>query len=301
MPWLIKKLARAGIVGVDLHKPYRANVPKMGGLGILVGLIVAFSIGLVFQVFDLKKLAIVLSIILLAGTFGILDDLFDLNAKIKLSLPILFVIPLMLIYPSSAITLPSLTIDLDFSYWLLISIWLMIAINGTNMLAGLNGLEAGLGAIACFSLWIVSIFLRASESAFILVVSCGVLLASLWYNKYPAKIFPGNIGTSLIGVIIVVSAVVGKFEFLGLIVMIPYFIDMFLKFWTAKGILVRHQHLPTKVTNDGKLIAPAGSYLSLIRLFIQKDPLSEKEVVTRIWLIGIVFGILVVSLALMVR
>ena len=299
MPWLIQKLMEAGIVGIDLHKMHRPSIPEMGGLGILFGIASSVIVGIITLPLQREKLVIVLFILLLVALFGALDDLFNLSAKIKLSLPILFGVPLLLVSPSSTIRMFSLTIDLSFFYWIIILFWLMIAINTTNMLAGLNGVEAGLGAIVCFNLWVVAFFIGTIESTFVLAISTGALLAFLWYNKYPAKIFPGNIGVSLIGAIVVVSAVIGKFEFLALIAMMPYFLDALLKLWSAKGILVRYEHFPTQITSNGKLFASTKNYLSLIRIFIKKKPLSEKEIVAKIWLLGFGFGILAVLITML--
>ena len=69
-----------------------------------------------------------------------------------------------------------------------------ICSNLTNMLAGLNGIESGLGVISMTSLTISCIILGKYDVAIISMSMLGTLIAFLYYNKYPAKVFPGDTG-----------------------------------------------------------------------------------------------------------
>ena len=81
----------------------------------------------------------------------------------------------------------------------------------------------------------------------------GALIAFLYFNKYPAKIFPGDTGTLIIGATIVSIAFIGRVKLIALIVLLPNIIDAALKFYSA-GVMERQQFKPTQVDENGNLV-----------------------------------------------
>ena len=179
---------------------------------------------------------------------------------------------------------------------IVIPIALSIGSNLTNMLAGLNGIETGLGVISLASLTIACIILSKYDVTIISMSMLGALIAFLYFNKYPAKIFPGDTGTLIIGAAIVSIAFIGRVKLIALIVLMPNIIDAALKFYSA-GVMERQQFSPTQVNDDGKLVRPEQGFKSLIRLVLRR-PIAEKDAVKIIWGIGIVFGVLGIVVAL---
>ena len=57
----------------------------------------------------------------------------------------------------------------------------------------------------------------------------GALLATSYYNWYPAKILVGDVGILTIGAIIVSAVIIGNYEAAGVILMIPYMVDFLIK------------------------------------------------------------------------
>ena len=278
MPKLIKKLKDAHIVGEDIHKPSKPQVAEMGGIGILFG----FTIGLFVATYLYPPLQftliVTLLVILLVGMIGMVDDLITLSSKEKLFLLWLAGIPLVWIAPTS----------LGIIYLIIIPIAVSVAANLTNMLAGLNGIESGLGVIAMTALTISCLILDKFNVSIISMTMLGALIAFLIYNKHPSRVFPGDVGTLIIGATIIVIAFIGRVKIIALIVLIPNIIDSILKFYSV-GIMERQDHHPTEVGKDGKLFAPDGGFNSLIRSVL-RHPMSEEKVVIVIWLIGILFG-----------
>lgn len=289
MPRLIKKLKDAKIVGKDIHKPSKPTVAEMGGIGILLG----FIIGLFVAIYLYPKLQFTLIItmltIILVGMVGMVDDLIMLSSKEKLLLLWLAGLPLIWIAPP----------NVGIIYILLMPVAVTIGANLTNMLAGLNGIESGLGAIAMSSLTISCIILGKYDVALISMSMLGALLAFLIYNLHPSRVFPGDVGTLIIGATIVVIAFIGRVKMIAFIVLVPNIIDSALKFYSA-GIMERQFHSPTVVGDDGKLSAPDGGFKSLIR-FVLRRPMSEKEVVIIIWLIGLFFGLVGIVLSYVLK
>ncbi len=286
MPRIIRKLEKADIVGKDLHKSWKPIVAEMGGFGILFGFIIGMFSGIYMHDVLAFSLCIVLIVILLVGIIGIVDDLLVLSSKEKLFLLFLAGLPLIWAAPS----------NVGLLYLISIPIAISIGSNLSNMLAGLNGIESGLGIISLASLTISCIILGKYDVTIISMSMLGALIAFLYYNKYPAKIFPGDTGTLIIGAAIVSIAFIGRVKLIALIVLMPNIIDAALKFYSA-GVMERQQFKPTQVDDEGNLIRPETGFKSLIRWVIRR-PITEKQAVRIIWGIGLIFGVLGIFVAL---
>ena len=286
MPKIIQKLEEADIVGKDIHKSWKPVVAEMGGFGIIFGFVIGMFSGIYMHDILAFTLVIVLLVILLVGMIGILDDLLALSSRSKFFLLFIAGLPLMWAAPP----------NVGILYLISMPIALSIGSNLTNMLAGLNGIESGLGVISMTSLTIACILLGKYDVTIISMSMLGALLAFLYFNRYPAKIFPGDTGTLIIGAAIVCIAFLGRVKLIALIVLMPNIIDAALKFYSA-GVMNRSQQKPTQLNEDGKLVRPDAGFKSLIRLILRR-PIAEKDAVKIIWGIGIVFGILGIVVAL---
>lgn len=286
MPVIIRKLEQADIVGKDIHKSWKPIVAEMGGFGILFGFTLGMFSGIYMHDLLAFPLCVVLVVILLVGIIGIVDDLLALSSKVKFFLLFLAGLPLIWAAPP----------NVGLLYLITIPIALSIGSNLTNMLAGLNGIESGLGVISMTSLTIACIILGKYDVTIISMSMLGALISFLYFNRYPAKIFPGDTGTLIIGAAIVSIAFIGRVKLIALIVLMPNIIDAALKFYSA-GFMNRSQQKPTQLDDDGKLVRPETGFKSLIRLILRK-PIAEKDAVKIIWGIGIVFGVLGIVVAL---
>ncbi len=219
MPKIIQKLEEADIVGKDIHKSWKPVVAEMGGFGIIFGFVIGMFSGIYMHDILAFPLLIVLVVILLVGMIGILDDLLALSSKSKFFLLFIAGLPLMWAAPP----------NVGILYMISLPIALSIGSNLTNMLAGLNGIESGLGVISMASLTIACIILGKYDVTIISMSMLGALLAFLYFNRYPAKIFPGDTGTLIIGAAIVCIAFIGRVKLIALIVLMPNIIDAALK------------------------------------------------------------------------
>ena len=215
MPKIIQKLEAADIVGKDIHKSWKPVVAEMGGFGILFGFIIGMFVGICMHEVLTFQLVIVLVVILLVGMIGIADDLLALTSKEKFFLLFLAGIPLLWAAPP----------NVGMLYLISIPIALSIGSNLTNMLAGLNGIESGLGIISMASLTIACIILGKYDVTIISMSMLGALIAFLYYNRYPAEIFPGDTGTLIIGATIVCIAFIGRVKLIAFIILMPNIID----------------------------------------------------------------------------
>ncbi len=267
VPVLIRKFSDVGLTGKDVHKSGKPEVPEMGGLAVVAGLVAGVLAAVAFLTLSkhgivsagvlssggLMELFAALATILIIALIGMFDDLVRIRHSIKAVLPLFASLPLVAVAAGHPyLTLPFIgEVYLPIIYPLiLIPLAVAVVSNLTNMLAGFNGLEAGLGIVGCTSLGMVALFKGSADAAVLLLCMSGALLAFLWFNKYPARIFIGDVGTLSIGACIASAVIIGNFEMAGVVVMIPFFIDFALK---AKNGFPREIDF-TKL-EKGKLVA----------------------------------------------
>ena len=238
-PRLIRKTLHSRVVGKDMNKPGHPEVPEMGGLAIVAGFVAGVLLAIALYTFsvididlNLTYLLAGLSTILIMALVGIFDDLLLMRQSVKAMLPLLASLPLVAIKVGvTKMTFPLLG-EIDFGILfplLLIPLAIAGASNATNMLAGFNGIEAGLGIVMTGTIGIVAFALGRVEAAIICFAMVGALIAFLRYNWYPAKILIGDVGTLTIGTAVAVSVIVGNLEKIGVILILPFFAELFLK------------------------------------------------------------------------
>ncbi len=304
LSWLIPKLKRAGLLGKDLNKAHHPEIPEMGGFSIIFGLscgiLLAIAFFTFFHLFDENfKLIYLLAAfltVLMMSFIGIFDDLFAMHQAVKAILPLFAALPLVAVRAGeTAMTLPFYgRVDFGILYILiLVPIGIAGASNVTNMLAGFNGLEAGMGLIACSSLAVVAWKINSLEALILLVSMCGTLLAFLFFNWYPAKVLIGDIGTLSIGAVIASSAIIGNFESLAMIMIIPYGIDFIIK---------ARNGFPSKnwwgIYREGKLYSPQKSVGLCQTIMKLAGGISEEKLVLTLMLMEGIFGLVIVLMVL---
>jgi len=238
LPILIRKFIAAGMMGNDVNKAGKYPVAEMGGLAIVMGaigsLLLAIALytffGYSFNLVSMLAAMLTLMIIALIGTY---DDLFDMRQSIKAVLPMAAALPLVAVSAagSTEISLPFLG-TMDFGYFyivLLIPLGVAVASNLTNMLAGFNGMEAGMGCVIFATTLFLGLIQGSTEMAMISAAMLGALLIFLRFNWYPARVFTGDIGNLSIGAALAVAVILGNLESAGAILVIPYVLDFFIK------------------------------------------------------------------------
>ena len=238
-PWLMVRLKRAGIVGRDMNKPGRREIPEMGGLAVVGGFVVGVLIAIALTTFhlidvemNLANILACMSTILVMALIGIIDDLFIMQQKVKALLPVFAALPLVAVKAGvTSMELPLIgAVDFGLLYpLLLVPVAITGASNATNMLAGFNGLEAGLGVVMCSTIGLVAFLLGRAEAVVISFAMLGALLAFLRYNWFPARVLIGDVGTLTVGAVVASSVIVGNIEKVGVILIAPFFLELFLK------------------------------------------------------------------------
>ena len=299
-PIIIPRLKKAGIVGKNMHSEKQEEIPEMGGLVIAEG----FGAGIVFAIFlrtffdlflsvSLTSILAALSTIIIVVIIGVFDDLISISQRVKAFLPAFAALPLMAIKEGySMIMIPFLGI-VNFGVFyplVLVPLGITGAANAVNMLAGFNGLEVGMGVMAMGSLAIIAYLIGQATALIILMAALGALVATLYYNWYPAKILVGDVGTLSIGAVIASAVIIGNYETAGVIITIPFVIDFLIK---AKN------HFPYSfgVYRDGKLYCPDGKAVGLAQLIMKIcGGISERNLVLVLIGIEAAFGVIAILL-----
>ncbi len=193
--------------------------------------------------------------ILIATIIGMTDDMLGwkigLRQREKVLLTFFVPVPLMVINAGqNTMTFPFLgTLNIGLLYPLLIiPIGVIGASNAFNMLAGYNGLEAGMGIVILSTLGLIAYSTGNTVAAVIAVTTISALIALLYFNKYPARVFPGDTLTYPVGAIVAIVAIVGNMEKSAVIIFALYYIEFLLK---ARGKL--RPEWTAKLLDDGSL------------------------------------------------
>jgi len=204
-PLVRDALLRAGLVDRpdQARKRHRDAVPRLGGIPILAA--VAAALAIFARVEGGAFAAAVESVVplvpaaLLVFAVGVADDLWDLNAWLKLAGQ--FAAAAWLWFAGLRIDSISGQVFSD-DAWVtfpLTVLWLLAATNAFNLIDGIDGLASGVGLFATTTI-LLSALLKGDEELQILTIPlAAALLAFLRYNFNPATIFLGDSGAMLIG------------------------------------------------------------------------------------------------------
>lgn len=298
IPYWITRAKRAGLIGIDVHKHNKPKIAELGGVTVVIGFVFGVLLYIAIKTFYLGSDSIIsptlaaVSTVLIIALVGIIDDI--LGWKIGLRqwqkpfLTLIAALPMMVInVGQSTMNFPVVgEVNLGFLYPLLIvPIAIVGASNGFNMIAGYNGLEAGLGVIILSALAFLSWQQNAGFAAVIALCMVFALLAFLLFNKFPARLFPGDTLTYSVGAVIACVAILGNIEKAAVILFIPYYIEFLLK---LRGLMQKESF--AKVNPDHSLKLRYSKIYGLEHLAIYliskvKRKVYEQDVVYSLYII----------------
>ncbi|ASJ13193.1 MraY family glycosyltransferase [Thermococcus thioreducens] len=281
-PYIAGRMKRAGITGRDIHKMNQPEVAEMGGMAVLLTIPIALS------PFMDEKIMGVLTVFLLFGVAGIIDDLTNLRQLHKVFLSLLVSVPVAFFGIAPEVDLFGYTLNLGVLYPVFAVLFVTGSANLVNMLAGFNGLEVGTSTIILGILALIT----DGNARLIALTGMGAALGFLWWNRYPARVFPGDTGTLSLGALIGLVALTGKVEAYAALLLLPHFLDFAIKAVGVRFGVRRHGR--TTVLPDGTLRAPP--YPSFLGIIMRKVRVTEPRLVAIVWLIELTLGLLVWAL-----
>jgi len=186
-------------------------IPTLGGLGIFVGFILSVCFWTDFTIYP--QLQFILFALVLIFLLGIKDDIIALS-PMKKTVGILIASVGVVVWGdiriSSFYGLFGVG-DLPYAFSVFFSIFTIFAIiNAFNLIDGINGLCSSTGIISSlgFGIWFFLVGDDVSIQRVIMIASLiGALVAFLRFNVTPAKIFMGDTGSLILGLMISIFAI----------------------------------------------------------------------------------------------
>jgi UDP-GlcNAc:undecaprenyl-phosphate/decaprenyl-phosphate GlcNAc-1-phosphate transferase len=221
---LVRRLAvRFGAIDQPSdRKLHVVPTPTMGGLAMWAGFLVAIGVSRFLPFFDsmndtaAEPLAAVVTCTLMTG-LGVIDDRRGTSALAKLTAQIfiagiLVLLGVQLLYfvlPGEGLAV----LGTDEAVPLTI-LWVVAAANAINLVDGLDGLAAGMVAISAATFFIYLVrggdtSESASVAALLSAITVGICAGFLPWNFHPAKIFMGDTGSMLLGMLVAIATISG--------------------------------------------------------------------------------------------
>ncbi len=255
MPYFIKELIENRITAKDQYKRNPSVVADRGGIAILLIAMLSLSLNSLFFKFTSTNY-VAMIVIALFGLFGVLDDMINIGRTSKLLIMYYCSYPLIQYAAHTAIILPGIgSLDLGIFYLqFIVPTYVLVASNLVNMHSGYNGLASGLSIIVLVSLIIKSVLIGDVENIISVAAITGATIGFYIYERYPARIFWGNVGSLTVGAAIGTIIVLQDFVISGFIMLIPHTVNFLMYvYWRAK----KYPHVKFgKEREDGTLEVP---------------------------------------------
>ena len=201
-----RKFALVDATGI--RKVHSRPIPRIGGVAIVLSALVLIlamlflnnGVGLAFRNVRLQVVALLAASIVMF-IIGLFDDVIGLRARIKLLVQLLAAVVLC----SCGIRISSFalgdwhTFEFGLLSWPITIFWIVGITNAVNLIDGLDGLAAGISAIACGVIAILAIHSGQVVMGVIMLALLGSLTGFLFFNFNPAKIFMGDCGSLFLG------------------------------------------------------------------------------------------------------
>ncbi|MGM0109780.1 phospho-N-acetylmuramoyl-pentapeptide-transferase [Enterococcus sp. DIV0187] len=273
----------------------KAGTPTMGGLGFLAAAVITSIWYSLWTDKMTTSLLILVFVLLLYGIIGFLDDFIKLAKKQNEGLTsrqkfiaqvvvaiVFYVIYRMEGYPNT-LNLFGIELPLNIIYGLFVIFWLVGFSNAVNLTDGIDGLVSGLGTISFATYGIIAWKQQQYEVLIVCLAVTGGLVGFFPYNKKPAKIFMGDVGSLALGGLLAAVSIILHQEWTLLLIGLVYIFE------TASVII---QVTSFKMT--GKRVFK----MSPLHHHFEMSGWSEWKVDTVFWAIGLIASIIVLLIVL---
>ena len=184
---------------------HQGSTPFFGGIAIFTGVVCS----LLFWS-DIENIQYILVSILIVFIVGLIDDLRQITAFKKLIGQIIATLILIFLGDLQIESMHGVFGVYDLPIWasLPFTIFVVIVIiNGFNLIDGIDGLAGGIGLISSLSFGAIALMMEQIDIALIAFTLSGALVGFLKYNTFPARIFMGDTGSLVVGMILSILAI----------------------------------------------------------------------------------------------
>ncbi|MDT8903749.1 glycosyltransferase family 4 protein [Anaeroselena agilis] len=283
----IKDIAiKAGALDApDARKVHTSPIPRMGGLAIYMGFLVAVLASLHIS-HEIAGLLVGGTVILIVG---IVDDLKHLSAKTKL----LGQIAAALVLVVFDVRIEWLTnpfgdmIYLEYFSIPLTVLWVVGLTNTVNLIDGLDGLAAGVSTIASITILLVALQQNFWTVAIMTAALAGSALGFLQHNFNPAKIFMGDTGSMFLGYMLAAVSILGTVKSAATIALVVPIVALGLPIMDTAFAIIR------RYTNGRPIFKPDKGHLHHRLL---EMGLTQKQAVLLMYTISGCLGLSAIAL-----
>lgn len=278
------------------RKKHKGETPLCGGIAMFIGFFLAYFIAFYNYSFD-EKYGIFIGALLIL-IIGIVDDYYkSIGKEFGITPRLIVQLLAAVIVFKSGISFEGFTNPFTDEYitlspivqFVLTITWIFGVTTVINWSDGMDGLAGGLSFISAMTFAATAIILGQPPSLLFSLITAGIVLAFLYYNRYPAKVFMGDSGANFLGFILSIIALDGAFKgatILSLMIPIlalavPIFDNIFVIF---------------KRVSEGKPIYQADR--SQIHYRLQEKGLNTNQIVTFISIISLTCSVISVLLLL---
>ena len=222
--YLVLRLARRLSLAPELRERdvHDTPTPRLGGVAMFIGLLAAFGVASTQPDFeglfsDDLQIWTLMAACLLIAVIGVLDDLLDLDWMIKLGAQLVAAgllawngVQIVSIPVGDTLVIGSPTVNFVLTVFLM-----TLVMNAVNFVDGLDGLVAGVAIIASGTFFVYTLVLSSelgrvqsvTFASLIAIAVVGICLGFLPYNWHRAKMFMGDTGALLVGLLMATSTV----------------------------------------------------------------------------------------------
>ena len=247
------------MIGIDVHKSDKPEIPKGGGFIILFAIVFGILVVMGITTFqDIAKvpegLLAALVSILMAGLIGLLDDTFDFKNRTKVVLPLVASIPMIAMSVGTPTMMIPFIGEINFGPFyalLIVPLMMTFIVDSTNMYGGMNGLEVGLSSInssAIILYVLVSPYVNGhmittaqTDAGMVAAALFGASIAFWFFNRFPARILPGDVGRLPLGAAMASALILGNMDRLAIIMYTPFLLNFLL--YIAYRLYVRRKEI----------------------------------------------------------
>ena len=248
-----------------------------------------------------------LGVLLIAGVIGVIDDRHPLGPKTKPLLTAVACVPILLL--GTYVPYPKLPFigeaRLTIVYPLLIPLAIAVTSNAVNMMDVMNGAMPGTVAIITTMLTVILIIAGEWNVAPLSAGLLAAMLALLYFNRFPARVFSGDTGSLAVGAALGGLAILGRVEVVVVVALMPQIMNAFYGLSSVGRLYERRQirQRPTKLLENGNLAATTekNAPITLARLILAAGPSTEQDVVRGMMLLTVLSSILAVLTYWMTR
>jgi len=295
LPFFMKMMKERGVIGRDVHKKNLPIVPEMGGVCVILGIAASSLTGIALMPEKTTMFVSFFSTVLISGVIGAIDDLKPLNAKVKPFLTTFASVPILVLgsfTPSIIFPLLGGT-RLTRVYPLLIPIVMAVMSNAVNMMDPFNGVMTGTSSIITLTLLASAIIFRNQDAFVLCCMLLGALLAFYYYNRYPSRVFSGDVGSLSVGAALGAIAVLGRLEVVAVVAFMPQIMNAFYGLSPIGRLYERREVArPTRLMEDGRMRARADprAPITLARFILARGPLKENEAALVFMVLSVISG-----------